>query len=94
MQYVLLPVHVFIVVVKSKKSLDVMNDKSPPVSVMKGLECCGSSLKYGSSYEGVGSEVTDGTAAPGNVFSAGAVFEKSTFLCPNTDNYHKPVVSK
>lgn len=71
-----------------------MNDKSPPCSDMTGLECYGSSLKYGTNYEGLGSEVTDGTAAPGNVFSAEAVFEKSTFLCPNVDNYHKPVVSK
>lgn len=71
-----------------------MNDKSPPCSHMTGLECYGSCLKYGSSYEGLGSEVTDGTAAPGNVFSSGAVSEKSTFLCPNADSDHKPVVSE
>lgn len=71
-----------------------MIDKSPPCSDMTGPECYWSSLKYGSSYEGLGSEVTDGTAALGNVFSTEAVFQTSTFLYPNTDNYHKQVVSE
>lgn len=70
------------------KSLDVINDKSLPCSDMTGLECYGSCLKYGSSYEDLGSEATDGTEAPGSVVSCGAVFKKSTFLCPNADNDH------